>query len=87
MIFGECPYEDCDEPFTTFMAECTPVFEKIKCEKCGRFFMELHSRIQPEGFTMDDFNKKYEVNEETKEIKERAAKTVEAGEQQATAQG
>lgn len=73
MIFGECPYDDCSEPFTTSMAEQTPVFEKLKCEKCGRQFMEYHSRIQPEGYTMEDFEKEFELDESTKSIKRRAA--------------
>jgi hypothetical protein len=69
MIFGTCPYKDCSEPFTTLMVEQTPIFEKLKCEKCGRYFMEYHSRVQPEGYTMEDFNKKFEIDESTKSIK------------------
>jgi len=77
MISGECPYEDCDEPIFIPCADKCPAFQKIICEKCKRVFWEKHSRINPEGFTEEDFYKKYEVNEETREIKERAADTKE----------
>jgi hypothetical protein len=70
MIFGNCPYEDCDADFTTSMGE-SPRFEKHSCEKCGRVIWTLHSRIQPESYTQEGFALKYDVDEETKHITER----------------
>jgi hypothetical protein len=90
MIFGECPYDDCGASFITFMAEQAPVFEKLKCEKCGRFFMEYHSRIEPIGYTMEDFNNEFEVDEATKSIKRKATpqnNDEDAGEQRPTVRG
>lgn len=74
MIFGGCPYEDCRELFTTALAERPPVFQKIECKKCGRCFMVLHSRIDPIGYTMEDFNKMYVVDEATKSIQKLRAR-------------
>ena len=63
MIFGECPY--CDE---TFMAECpdkTPAFAKITCEKCGKWFWERFSRIDPQAYLPEEV----EADEENHTIK------------------
>jgi hypothetical protein len=71
MIFGECPYDDCDEYLMIPIADHCPVFQKINCPKCGRIIWEYHSRIEPEAFTEKEFNEKYEIEEETKTIKKR----------------
>lgn len=70
MIFGECPYNDCDEPICIACADRCPAYQRIVCKKCGRVFWEKHSRINPEAFTEEDFNKKYKIDEETREVKE-----------------
>lgn len=67
MIFGHCPYDDCDHPFNTPMGE-KPAFEKNTCEKCKRIFWTFHSRVDPKSWTEEGFKKVADVNEETKEI-------------------
>ena len=68
MIFGDCPYEDCDDTHALPSAEHTPAFSKEACAKCGRTYWLYHSRFEPEAYTLDGFAAKFEVNEETKEI-------------------
>lgn len=72
MIFGECPYTDCDEQFTMAVPDTTPAFEHRTCEKCKRTFWEYHSRIEPRAYTEEDFAKEFEVNEENKSITQRS---------------
>jgi len=70
MIFGECPYEDCDGSHAIPLASDAelPAFSKETCETCGRIFWLKHSRIDPVAYTEDAVL----VNEETRsvEIKE-----------------
>lgn len=68
MIFGDCPYEDCDGTHAISSAEHTPAFSKEKCEKCGREYWMFHSRIVPEAYTLEAFANKYDVDEETRSI-------------------
>jgi hypothetical protein len=70
MIFGECPYEKCNHPFTTPMGK-SPMWEKHVCEKCKNVIWTLHSRMRPLSYTERDFNKEYIIDEETKTIDRR----------------
>lgn len=72
MIIGDCPYEDCPEPLWIPMADETPAFERRKCEGCHRVIWTYHSRLDPWSMTEADFLAKYDVNEDTKSIQERA---------------
>ena len=71
MIFGECPYDDCKESFTTGIAPQCPAFQKHVCEKCKRTIWTYHSRLDPHSYTEEGFNEKYKVDEETKHIEEK----------------
>lgn len=74
MIIGECPYKDCDNilmtAFSHLNVEC-PKFVKVDCDKCLREHWLLVSRVNPDRFTLEEFDKKYEVDEETKSVSER----------------
>ena len=65
MVFGECPYVDCDESYAEVSPAKTPRFGKTECEKCGREFWVLFSRITPSACTPDEL----EIDEDTKSIK------------------
>lgn len=71
MIFGDCPYEDCDSTHALGSPDHTPAFGKETCETCKREFWLYYSRFEPQAYTLEEFNKKFEVDEETKSIKER----------------
>ena len=71
MIFGGCPYDDCDEPMFNPICDNPPMFQKITCEKCGRVVWLYHSRIDPVVYTEKGFSEKYEVDEATKSIREK----------------
>ena len=68
MIIGDCPYEDCKGTHFLSSPEVTPKFGKEKCEECKREFWLYYSRFEPEAYTLEDFAKKYKVNEETRSI-------------------
>lgn len=70
MIFGDCPYDDCNEPMCNSMGDRYG-FEKLNCEKCGRVIWLLHSRVDPVAYTDKGFRDKYEIDEETKQVKEK----------------
>ena len=61
MIVGECPYE-CGG------GHCVPLsqpisFTKHECETCGKTFWIKHSRIEPEAYTDEDFNKDFYIDD------------------------
>lgn len=67
MIIGECPY--CAEIETTAIAPQCPVFSKETCESCGKRYWLYHSRLDPMRYSIEDFEKKFELDESTKEIR------------------
>lgn len=72
MIIGQCPYQDCDGYHMIPVADGKlPIFEKLTCKDCHRKYWLLHSRINPQGFTLEEFAAEFDVNEETKVIKRR----------------
>lgn len=74
MIVGECPYEDCDEQLMTAFTHLNlelPKLCKITCDKCNREHWIKLTRIDPQRWTLEDFDKLYFVDEETKQIIER----------------
>lgn len=71
MIFGDCPYDECDGSHAIPSAEHTPAFSKEKCETCGRDYWLYHSRLVPKAYTLEDFAAKYNVDEETRNITEK----------------
>ena len=42
MIFGDCPYENCEGTHALPSPEVTPKFGKEVCEKCKREFYQNH---------------------------------------------
>jgi hypothetical protein len=75
MIFGECPYDDCNEPMVNAICDNPPMFQRLICEKCGRVIWLYHSRIDPVAYTEDGLLEKYEIDETTKSITEKVTTT------------
>lgn len=73
MIFGECPYNDCNQQMMNSICDTPPMFQKLVCEKCGRVIWLYHSHIEPVAYTEESFAEKYDLDEETKSIKDKAA--------------
>ena len=73
MIFGECPYNDCNQSMMNHITNSLPTFQKLTCEKCGRVIWLYHSRIEPIAYTEEDFLEKYDLDEETKSIRNKVA--------------
>jgi hypothetical protein len=73
MIFGECPYDDCNEPIVNPICDDAPKFQRLVCEKCGRVIWLYHSRLDPVAYTEKAFAEKYDLDEATKSIKEKVA--------------
>lgn len=74
MIIGKCPYEDCDNMLMTAFSHLDircPKFVKVECDKCNRMHWLYVSRVNPDRYTLEEFDKKFEVDEETKSISER----------------
>jgi len=70
MIIGSCPY--CDHSIWLSIGDRrTPFWGHIECEECGKTFWEEYSRVWPRALTEEEFAKQYEVNLETKEIREK----------------
>lgn len=70
MIIGEYPC--CDGDLWIYLPDIQlPVFEKEICPHCGKAVWHYLSRVEPISYTEEQFNEKYEVDEETKNIKER----------------
>ena len=78
-IIGECPHDDCrhtewrllPENYEQPIDRPLPLFSKETCDGCKRTLWVYYSRIDPKVYTEEGFNEKFEVNEETKSIKER----------------
>ncbi len=66
---GQCPY--CDGCITNSMPEKSPAFFKSTCPECKQQYWLLASRIQSIAYTEEGFHEEYEVDEETKTVKEK----------------
>ncbi len=74
MQIGGCPYEDCDDFQMRILPDKPlPIFSKETCPGCGRTIWLYYSRVDPKAYTEADFAKDWQVDEETKNIKPRAA--------------
>jgi transcription elongation factor Elf1 len=73
MNFGDCPY--CND-FTGMFAtpDQTPSYAIVKCESCGKDIWYKFSRINPESWTIEDFEEKFIIDHVTHQIKERNPK-------------
>jgi hypothetical protein len=72
MIIGLCPYRVCDAPMMIPIAERTPSYQRHECDTCGRPIWTYHSRMTPWSVTEAEFLTRYEVDEQTKQIRPRA---------------
>lgn len=67
MIIGNCPYEGCDGEIWLPMADHL-AWQKHVCETCHQTIWTLHSRMQPQSYTNEEFHMKFDVDEATKKI-------------------
>jgi hypothetical protein len=74
VIIGDCPYEGCTGGVWLPIADMPlPKFQRHNCEECHRVIWTRHSRWYPWSMTEADFLANYEVDEATKQIRERAS--------------
>ena len=66
MNFGECPY--CNGMIMVSVPEQTPAYAKIKCDECGKDVWYKFSRLDPEAWTVEDFEASHTICDETKTI-------------------
>jgi len=70
MNFGDCPY--CYDFIGFFeVPERTPAYSIVKCESCGKDIWYRFSRIDPQSWTIEDFEKEFIIDTENKKIVER----------------
>lgn len=62
MNFGECPYPDCEEILMVEVPERTPAYNFFDCEKCKRKIWYRFSRLDPMAYTVEDFEKQFEID-------------------------
>ena len=74
MNFGECPYDDCDAMLMFEVPDQSPKFGMVQCHQCRRKLWYLFSRLDPQAWTLDEFEKNFVVDEATKTVKRRAIK-------------
>ena len=48
--------------------EQTPAYAKIKCDECGKDVWYKFSRLDPEAWTVEDFEASHTICDETKTI-------------------
>ena len=75
MIFGECPYNDCNQQMINSIRDNLPMFERLVCETCGRVIWLYHSRLEAVAYTEEGFLGKYDLDEETKSIKGKSSQS------------
>lgn len=61
MIVGEYPC--CDGSLLIALPEKTPVWMKEECPHCGKTVWHHLSRVNPESYTEEAFNEKYELTD------------------------
>lgn len=67
MIFGSCPYPDCECDFTIPLHNGTPI-ERQVCDNCKRVFWTFHSRFDPKSWTDEEFRTVANVDDEAHTI-------------------
>ena len=71
---GECPYADCDDYQLRLLPDVAlPKFSKEKCPGCNRMIWLFYSRVEPQAFTPEEFEREYILDEDTKSVKRRKA--------------
>ena len=77
MIITDCPYEDCNETdLISLYPGDLPKFQKRTCDKCGRRIWTIHSRLNPQSFTEQQFNELYILDEADHSITPRTVEVV-----------
>jgi hypothetical protein len=73
-IMGKCGYDDCTHFAIRAIPEGhrLPLWSKEICDGCKRVVWVKYSRVDPIVYSEDDFNKEFEIDEATKQIKPRA---------------
>ena len=67
MNFGDCPY--CNDLIGFFeVPERTPAYSIVKCESCGKDIWYRFSRIDPQAWTIEDFEKEFIIELQDDEI-------------------
>ena len=66
MIFGSYPC--CQASLLISMPSITPTFMKDKCPECGAVVWHKLSRIGSASYTEEEFEKRFDVDEETATI-------------------
>jgi hypothetical protein len=73
-IIGDCPHDDCRHTEWRLLPDKPlPLFSKETCKGCGRTLWVYYSRVDPKVYPEDAFNERFEVDEQKKSIKARAA--------------
>ena len=67
MNCGDCPY--CDG-FTGFIEvpDKTPCYAIVECESCGKKIWYRLSKINPKSWTIEDFEKEFDIDEINRKI-------------------
>ena len=72
MVIGECP--NCGEVVINGMPERSPAFDHTECDKCGKSYWIKLSRTESEAYTEEEFDRLYEVDEQTRIVKDRESR-------------
>mgnify|MGYP001424709772 CR=1 FL=1 len=72
MIFGSCPY--CDHAFTVGVPDQTPVYWKHDCEGCSKTIWTKVARLDPQSWTVEDFEQVFEIDTDKNTITPRRVK-------------
>ena len=71
MNFGHCPY--CDQFMGMFpVPDVTPVYAIVQCERCGKDTWYRFSRLDPQCWTIEDFEEAFTIDEEARTITPKA---------------
>ena len=72
MNMGDCPYEDCDGLICEPVPDHTPAYALFACETCGRDVWYKFSRVDPESWTREEFERLHTIDEATRQIHPKA---------------
>ena len=67
MNFGDCPY--CDGFMGMFeVPDRTPAYAIVQCGECGKDVWYKFSRIDPQSWTVEDFEEEFNIDHATMKI-------------------
>jgi len=71
MIIGSCPYNKCKGRIWLGCDDWhMPSLYKHECESCKQTIYTKITRVDPQSWTLENFLKLYQIDEETKTVKE-----------------